>query len=135
MRLGIIADCIRSGGLNRSKLIVAGGLLFLLAQCAPLARAQQRNDATAAPTDLALENQSRVAASVNEIKEVLEKDAGMMVELKHWVAKDASDHGQILSDSDLTSDAIFTRLENDVQFRSIATALVERCTAICMLPK
>ena len=49
-----------------------------------------------------------------------------MVELKHWVAKDASDHGQILSDSDLTSDAIFARLENDIQFRSIATALLQR---------
>src|SRR5579862_828771 len=99
VRLGINASCIRPGRLNRSKLIVAVGLLFIAVQCAPAARAQQRNDATAPPTDLALENQSRVAATVPEIKEVLETDAGMMVELKHWVAKDASDHGQILSDS------------------------------------
>jgi len=49
-----------------------------------------------------------------------------MVELKHWVAKDATDHGQIVGNSDLTNDAIFDRLETDIKFRSIATALVQR---------
>jgi polysaccharide biosynthesis/export protein len=42
------------------------------------------------------------------------------------VAKDATDHGQIISDSDLTNDAIFERLETDVQFRAIATAIVQK---------
>jgi len=45
---------------------------------------------------LALQNLSRVAASAAEIKGVLVKDAGLMVELKHWVARDATDHGQIV---------------------------------------
>jgi len=49
-----------------------------------------------------------------------------MVELKHWVARDATDHGQIVSDLDLTNDAIFGRLETDIQFRSIATSLVRQ---------
>ncbi len=49
-----------------------------------------------------------------------------MVELKHWIAKDATDHGQLISDSDLTDEAIFDRLENDIAFRSVATALVQK---------
>ncbi len=69
---------------------------------------------------------SRVAASAGEIKTILIKDTGLMVELKHWVAKDATDHGQIVSDADLSNDAIFERLETDVAFRSVATALVQR---------
>ena len=61
-----------------------------------------------------------------QLKTVLVKDAGLMVELKRWVAKDATDHGQIVSDSDLSNDAIYDRLESDVAFRSVATALVQR---------
>ncbi len=61
-----------------------------------------------------------------DIKAVLVKDAGLMVELKRWIAKDATDHGQVVSDADLTDDAIFERLEADVAFRSIATALLQR---------
>jgi len=90
------------------------------------AQAQQRNDHNTNMSDLALQNMSRVAASPAEIKSLLLNDTGLMVELKHWVAKDATDHGQIVSDSDLTNDAIFDRLETDVQFRSVATALVQR---------
>ena len=69
---------------------------------------------------------SQVAASPAEIKTVLVKDTGLMVELKRWVAKDATDHGQIISEADLTDDAIFNRLETDVMFRSIATQFLQR---------
>jgi protein involved in polysaccharide export with SLBB domain len=93
---------------------------------APVARAQERNNNTTSASDLALQNLSRVAASAAEIKAILIRDVGLMVELKHWVAKDATDHGQVVSDSDLTNEAIFARLEADIQFRSIATALVQR---------
>ncbi len=49
-----------------------------------------------------------------------------MVELKRWVAKDATDHGQIVGDADLSDYAIFDRLETDIQFRAVATALVQK---------
>jgi protein involved in polysaccharide export with SLBB domain len=49
-----------------------------------------------------------------------------MVELKHWIAKDATDHGQLVSDADLSEEGIFDRLESDVSFRSVATALVQK---------
>ncbi len=77
-------------------------------------------------SELARENLSRVAASAGDIKPILLKDSGLMVELKRWVAKDATDHGQIVTDADLTNDAIFDRLENDVQFRAIATLLLQK---------
>ncbi len=81
---------------------------------------------TVQSSDLARENQSKVAASAGDIKPILLKDTGLMVELKHWVAKDASDHGQIVTDADLTDDAIFHRLENDVQFRAVTTLLLQK---------
>jgi protein involved in polysaccharide export with SLBB domain len=77
-------------------------------------------------SDLGRENLSRVAASATELKIVLLKDPGLMVELRRWIAKDATDHGQVISDSDLTNDAIFERLATDSQFRSVATQLVQR---------
>jgi polysaccharide export outer membrane protein len=110
----------------RRSLFVAAALLLLAVWCAQPANAQQRNNNSQTTSDLALQNLSRVAASPSEIKTILVKDAGLMVELKHLVAKDATDHGQIVSDSDLTDDAIFERLETDIQFRSYATTLVQR---------
>ena len=88
--------------------------------------AQNQNRVPQQTSDLARENQNRVAASASEIKPILLKDAGLMVELKRWLAKDASDHGQIITDADLTDGAIFDRLENDVQFRSVATLILQK---------
>lgn len=90
------------------------------------AHAQQPATDSASSSELAQQNLSRVAASPAEIKAVLTKDAGLMVALKQWVARDATEHGQVVSDSDLTDDGIFERLETDIAFRSVATALVQR---------
>jgi len=94
--------------------------------CAGIAKAQDHRPAPIASSELAQENMSLVAASPADIKAVLVKDAGLMVELKRWVAKDATDHGQVVGESDLTNDAIFDRLETDVRFRSVATRLLQR---------
>jgi len=75
------------------------------------------------PSDLSQENLSRVAASATQIRGVLVKDEGLLVELKRWVAKEATDNGQVVDDSNLTDQAIFERLEQDVAFRSVATRL------------
>lgn len=77
-------------------------------------------------SDLAKKNLERVAASTTQLQAVLLKDAGIMVELKRWVAKEATDNGQIVEDSELTDQAIFDRLDRDVEFRSVATQLVQR---------
>jgi protein involved in polysaccharide export with SLBB domain len=77
-------------------------------------------------SELAKDNLQHVAASSIQIREVLVKDAGLLVELKRWVAKEATDNGQIVEDSDLSDQAIFDRLDHDVAFRSVATILVQR---------
>jgi protein involved in polysaccharide export with SLBB domain len=110
----------------KRKLYVIAAMLILVLQNVPFLGAQQRNNGTTNASDLALQNLSHVAASPAEIKSVLLKDTGLLVELKRWVAKDATDHGQVVTDMDLTNDSIFDRLETDVQFRSVATALLQR---------
>jgi polysaccharide export outer membrane protein len=89
-------------------------------------QAQDQRPLPTPPSELSHENMSLVAASAADIKAVLVKDPGLMVELKRWVAKDATDHGQVISESDLTNDAIFDRLVSDVRFRSVATSLLQR---------
>ena len=115
-----------------------GSLALALLCCAPtLAQLQgdrqQRTSDTGrneyglgqAP-DLTQENLGRVAASAIQIRSVLVKDEGLMVELKRWVAKEATDNGQVVEDSNLTDQAIFERLEQEVGFRSVATRLLQR---------
>jgi protein involved in polysaccharide export with SLBB domain len=75
---------------------------------------------------LSQQNLERVAASVGQLVTILHRDPGLMVELKRWIANDATVHGQLISDSDLTDEAIFDRLENDIAFRSVATLLVQK---------
>jgi len=72
------------------------------------------------------ENSERVAASPEQIREVLVKDPGLLVELKRWVSQEATANGQMIADEDLTDQAIFERLGEDVLFRSVATRLVQR---------
>src|SRR5882724_8936339 len=68
------------------------------------------------PSDLARENLNRVAASAAQLREVLVKDEGLLVELKRWIAKETTDNGQVVDDANLTDGAIFERLELDVEF-------------------
>ncbi len=113
-------------------------LAFVFLFCAP-AYAQQGADRTRGTrepgrnnygveeaADFAQENLGRVAASARQIRTVLVKDEGLLVELKRWVAKEATDNGQVVEDSNLTDQAIFERLEQDVAFRSVATRLLQR---------
>ena len=111
---------------NRT-LNVAAGLLLVIMPCTHMAGAQQRDNNTTNPaSNLALQNLRQVAGSAPEIKAVLTRDPGLMVELKRWVAKDATEHGQIVGETELGDYAIFDRLGTDVEFRSIATALLQK---------
>jgi protein involved in polysaccharide export with SLBB domain len=115
-----------------------GSLIFLaLVGLSASAQSQQGNSERMArensvsarlgeASDLAKENLEHVAASAAQIQAVLRRDPGILVELKREVAKEATDNGQIVVDSQLTDQAIFDRLESDVKFRSQATLLVQR---------
>jgi len=118
-----------SGALAAKRLPRGGKQLILFAALSvacPAALAQSVQLPVLPASDLARQNMQRVAASAAQIEAVLHKDAGLMVELKRWVAKDATDHGQLVSDSDLTEQSIYNRLETDVEFRSVATALLQK---------
>jgi protein involved in polysaccharide export with SLBB domain len=102
-------------------------VLVLLVSCPPVQGQQQRQGRhPEGLSDLASENLSRVAASAQQIEEVLRQEPGLLVELKRWVAKEVTDHGQILDDADLTEQGIFDRLSRDLQFRAVATQLLQR---------
>ena len=84
--------------INPVKLIISYfALAFLLCASAHAQQQidQQRGTRTAGgrdsrpeeSSDLAQENLSRVAASVTQIRQVLVKDEGLLVELKRWLAK------------------------------------------------
>lgn len=98
---------------------------------------RQKQQRTSAPPDVPIasqqltseltkDNLDRVSASAAQLKEVLLQDTGLLVELKRLIAKEASDNGQVIVDEDLTDNAVYQRLVDDVKFRSIATRLVQK---------
>ena len=101
-------------------------LAAILSVCSLGVVSQTRQTQPVSQSELARQNMARVAASTGQLIAVLHRDPGLMVELKRWIAKDASDHGQLIADADLADEAIFERLEIDITFRSIATALVQK---------
>lgn len=88
--------------------------------------AQTRQQKPISQSELARQNMEHVAANTEQLALILHRDPGLMVEVKRWVAKDATDHGQIITEADLAEEAIFDRLENDVTFRSVVTGIVQK---------
>lgn len=76
--------------------------------------------------DIISDNLDRVAASADQILEVLNREAGLMVELKRLLAQDAGVSGQILEEADLTDVAVAERLRSDLRTRVLATRLLQR---------
>lgn len=76
--------------------------------------------------DIITDNLDKAAASADQILEVLNKQTGLMVELKRLLAQDAGSSGQILEEADLTDRAIEQRLRSDLRARMLATRLLQR---------
>ena len=87
---------------------------------------QERRERQERVTDWATDNLDMVSASPAQIREVLTKDPGLMVELKRLMAKQAIEKGQIVAEQDLEDDAILDRLTTDIRFRALATRLLQR---------
>src|SRR5579862_1266727 len=100
--------------------------LWALLLLSTITGAQAERQYPATGPELARHNLAQVGASAEDIKVVLIKSPGLMVEIKRWVAQDATDQGQIITERDLADDAIFERLQNDVRFRSVVTQLLQR---------
>jgi protein involved in polysaccharide export with SLBB domain len=99
---------------------------FFLVACCIGVLSQTQQQGPVPQSELARQNMARVAASTGQLIAILHRDPGLMVELKRWIAKDATDHGQLIADTDLTDEAIFERLETDINFRGVATLLVRK---------
>ncbi len=78
------------------------------------------------PADIIKDNLDRAAATPEQILEDLNKDAGLMLEFKQALARDAGINGQILEEGDLSETAIAERLHLDLHSRILATALLRR---------
>jgi len=90
----------------------------------PVGQEQQARQERA--SDWATDNLDMVSASPDQIRDVLTRDPGLMVELKRLMAKEAIDKGQIVTEEDLTDAAILDRLTTDIRFRALATRLLQR---------
>ncbi len=101
-------------------------ICLFLAACSIGVFSQTQQPAPVPQSELGRQNMARVAASTGQLIAILRRDPGLMVELKRWIAKDATDHGQLIADTDLTDEAIYERLETDTTFRAVATLLVRK---------
>jgi protein involved in polysaccharide export with SLBB domain len=130
------------GALALTRRTIAGALVtFLVGLAAASAATAQEHERTPEPqehertseplgheraADWAADNLDRVSASAAQLRDVLTKDPGLMVELKRLMAKQATDKGQIVTEQDMADLAILDRLENDPRFRVLATRLLQR---------
>ena len=102
---------------------------MLLAAAAPLLAQQPETPArrpAQAPINIIADNVNRAAATAAQLLEILNKDAGLMVEFKQLVAREAGVNGQILEEGDLDEAAIAERLRSDLRARVLATALLRK---------
>src|SRR5712692_5916182 len=90
------------------------------------ARGQQSPSQQGSGEGIVADNLDRVAATAEQILDVLNRDAGLMVELKRAIAQDAGESGQILEESDLSDGAVTERLREDLRTRVLATRLLQR---------
>jgi len=109
---------------NKFPLLLA--CAFALAFAALYASAQSKPSPTAPSSELERQNLAHVAARTSQLVGIFYRDPGLLVELKRWIARDATNHGQVIADADLTDEAIFERLEGDIVFRAQATLLVQQ---------
>jgi hypothetical protein len=58
-------------------------------------------------TDIVTENLKRVAATAEQILDILNRNTGLMVELKRWIAHDAGESGQVLEEERKHGEVIF----------------------------
>ncbi|HLM81873.1 MAG TPA: SLBB domain-containing protein, partial [Terriglobales bacterium] len=107
--------------LKKSISCIAWALLF----CAAAYSQQEFRHGVGQP-DIISDNLEKAAASADQILEVVNKEAGLMVEFKRLLAQDAGANGQILEESDLTDEAVADRLRSDLRARVLATRLLQR---------
>ena len=113
-----VPECVRGPASCRSKfhLRMNAFLVCALLSFVPgLIRAQGSSSfaGSGERSDVVTENLKRVAASAEQILEILNPNTGLMAELKRWIAQDAGESGQVLEESDLNDNALAQRVNQD----------------------
>src|SRR5262249_7850512 len=90
--------------LRHARAVFFSALIGSLVACS-LALGQTATSSKVPPSELERHNMSRVAARPSQLVAIFYRDPGLLVTLKRWMARDATDHGQLISDSDLTDEA------------------------------
>jgi protein involved in polysaccharide export with SLBB domain len=106
--------------------VIAFGVTMISA--ATSAQEKENREQTGSPqsSELAKDSLDRVAASQSQIVAILNANPGLLLELKRWMAKDASERGQMIEDEDLDDASVFARLARDQKLRAAATRLLQR---------
>ena len=112
--------------INKMGLVAMVIVLMGTGEAAAGQTARERPDSRRRGADLVADNLDRVAASADQILEVVNHDTGLMVELKRILAEDAGANGQLLEESDLSEAAIGERLYQDLHTRVLATRFLQR---------
>src|SRR5215472_14677084 len=132
MRLEMgVRECVRRGVASRIQVHLR---ISAILSCALLSLVPEFVRAQGSPSfagngeriDIVTENLKRVAATAEQILDILNRNTGLMVELKRWIAQDAGESGQVLEESDLNDNALAQRLNQDLRTRVIATRLLRR---------
>jgi protein involved in polysaccharide export with SLBB domain len=116
--------CLRVAG--KLACVIVFSLLIISVAAFAQEKETRTDKSNTQTSELAKDNLDRVAASEAQIAAVLKGNPGLLVELKRWMAKDASDRGQLIQDEDLEDAAVFARLAREQKFRAVATRLLQR---------
>lgn len=81
---------------------------------------------TLAQTDQDSEAESMVSFSAATLTGILQREPGLLLEVKKMLVRKAYEQGRLLDPSDLTDDALFRLLRDDENIRVLATKEVEK---------
>ncbi len=80
------------------------------------------------------EAEQMVSLSADKITQILQNEAGLLLQVKKAIVRKAFEQGRVLDPNDLTDDALFRLIKDDQNVRVIATQEIESRSYIRALP-
>jgi protein involved in polysaccharide export with SLBB domain len=80
------------------------------------------------------EAEQMVSLSADKITQILQNEAGLLLQVKKAIVRKAFEQGRVLDPNDLTDDALFRLIKEDQNVRVIATQEIESRSYIRALP-
>src|ERR1022692_3035707 len=113
---------------------LAGVLLGLVLGCSALLWSQPQRERLSYTPSTAIdqansraeqEAEQMVSLSADKITEILQNEAGLLLQVKKALVRKAFEQGRVLDPNDLTDDALFRLIREDQNIRVIATREIE----------